>query len=50
MSRAAVAFATDVIARFGEPVSDVQADLVRVPLSQHELAQRYDCAPSTVRD
>ncbi len=45
---AALAFAEDVIARYGQPLVGGADDYVRVALSQQELAQLYDCAPSTV--
>ena len=47
-SGAAIAFATDIIAHCGEPVPGVDEDLVRVRLTQHELARRNHCSPSTI--
>lgn len=49
MSRsAALAFAWDMVSRYGEPVGGAGHDHVRVPLTQHELARRNGCSPGTV--
>lgn len=45
---AALAFAYDTVARYGEPVGDAGHDHVRVPLTQQELARRNGCSPGTV--